>query len=125
MTVKLFVNGKSEVDLSISGGSGPIYKMLSGGEKMQIRLATDIGLARLKFVRSAKQPEIICLDEIFGPLDEVNTDSVFKMLLALQSKFKRVLIITHNSDIKAMINTNILVEKNGGPDAVSKIKLIG
>lgn len=122
--IKMFINDKSEVDMSISGGTAPSYKMLSGGEKMIIRLASDIGLALLKFARSAKKPEIICLDEIFGPLDASRTSAVFKMLHALQDKFNRVLIITHNSEIKDMIPNNIMVEKTGGMYGYSEIKYI-
>ena len=124
INIKLFINDKSEVDMSISGGTASTYKMLSGGEKMIIRLASDIGLALLKFTRSAKKPEIICLDEIFGPLDASRTSAVFKMLHALQDKFNRVLIITHNAEIKEMIPNNILVEKSGGLYGLSEIKYI-
>lgn len=124
LNIKMLINEKSEVDMSISGGTAPTYKMLSGGEKMIIRLAVDIGLALLKFARSAKKPEIICLDEIFGPLDASRTSAVFKMLHALQDKFNRVLIITHNTEIKDMIPNNILVEKSGGLYGLSEIKYI-
>ena len=97
---------------------------LQGGEKMVIRLAADIGLALLKFVRSAKKPELIALDEIFGNLDPSFTNAVFRMLEALQGKFNRILLITHNPEIKEMIPTNIMVEKTGGLYGISEIKLI-
>lgn len=124
LNIRMIINDKSEVDMSISGGTAPTYKMLSGGEKMIIRLSVDIGLALLKFARSAKKPEIICLDEIFGPLDASRTSAVFRMLHALQDKFNRVLIITHNSEIKDMIPNNIMIEKTGGLYGLSEIKYI-
>ena len=124
LQVKMSINDKSEVDMAILGGTADNYKMLSGGEKTVVRLAVDIGLALLSFSRSAKKPEIICLDEIFGCLDNSNINAVFKMLQHLQDKFSRILIITHKSEIKDMLPTNIVIEKNGGISALSEIKYI-
>ena len=124
MGVRLFINEFSKVDLAITGGTSDTYEMLSGGEKMVVRLATDIGLALLSFARSAQKPEVICLDEIFGPLDNDRTASVFKMLEHLREKFSRVLIITHKNDIKDLIPANIIVEKKSGRLGISEVKTI-
>jgi DNA repair exonuclease SbcCD ATPase subunit len=122
--VNQYINDKSKIDLTIEGGSADSYEMLSGGEKMIVRLAVDIGLALLSFSRSSQKPEIICLDEIFGPLDNNNTDGVFRMLEKLQDEFSRVLIITHNPDIQKRIATNIIIEKDMGNMGMSSIKRI-
>ena len=124
MSVNLFINERSKVDLAITGGTSDTYEMLSGGEKMVVRLATDIGLALLSFTRSSQKPEVICLDEIFGPLDNSRTAAVFKMLEHLRDKFSRVLLITHKSDIKEMIPTNIVIEKTSGRLGYSEVKRI-
>lgn len=122
--LKFSVDEKSEVVMKVEGGTSDQYSMLSGGEKMIIRLAVDIGLSLLSFVRSSQKPEMIFLDEIFGPLDESRTASVFKMLNKLQDVFKRVVLITHNSAIKSMIENNIIVEKNSHSCSTSEIKII-
>jgi DNA repair exonuclease SbcCD ATPase subunit len=120
----MVVNDKGKIDMIISGGSADSYDMLSGGEKTVVRLATCIGLALLSFSRSAKKPEIICLDEIFGPLDKCHTEAVFRMLKRLSDKFNRIIIITHDSDIQKMIKTNIIVEKDAGKRGLSHIRRI-
>jgi DNA repair exonuclease SbcCD ATPase subunit len=124
ITVKMIINDKSKVDMVISGGTADTFDMLSGGEQMIVRLATDIGLALLAFSKSAQKPELICLDEIFSPLDKSHTDAVFKMLKKLQDKFNRVLIISHKTEIKDMLKTNIIIEKSGGKMGMSEIRRI-
>lgn len=122
--VKMEINERSKIDMVISGGSANTYDMLSGGEKMIVRLAVDIGLALLSFSRSSQKPELICLDEIFGPLDNNHTEAVFEMLKKLQNKFSRVLIITHNPEIQAKLNSSIVIEKSAGSLGLSQIKRI-
>lgn len=122
--VNQFINDKSKIDLTIDGASGDSYEMLSGGERMIVRLAVDIGLALLSFSRSSQKPEIICLDEIFGPLDNNNKDAVFDLLDRLEDEFSRVLIITHNPLIQKRIKSNIIIEKEMGSMGLSSIKRI-
>jgi len=124
ISVKLVINDKLKVDMNISGGTSDNFEMLSGGEKMIIRLATDIGLSLLSFSKTAQKPEIIALDEIFSNLDSARSDNVFRMLEHLKDKFNRVLIITHDANIKEMLPTNIIIEKGVGKNALSKIMRI-
>jgi DNA repair exonuclease SbcCD ATPase subunit len=124
MEVELSINDKNKVDITIHGGSADNYAMLSGGEKMVVRLATDIGLAMFSFSRSAQKPEMICLDEIFGPLDNYYMKGVFKLLARLEDKFSRVLVISHKSQINEIISNQILIEKQEGSFGRSEIKKI-
>jgi DNA repair exonuclease SbcCD ATPase subunit len=124
LNVSMEVNSRSKIDMVVDGGTAPTFDMLSGGEKMMVRLAVDIGLALLSFCRSAQKPEMICLDEILGPLDNNKTKAVFKMLEVLKDKFSRVLIITHKSDIQELIQTNIVVEKSSVNMGLSEIKKV-
>ncbi len=121
ISVDLIVNDKSKIDMEITGGSADSYDMLSGGEKMIVRLAVDIGLALLSFSRSAQKPEIICLDEIFGCLDANHRDGVFRMLDKLQDKFSRILIISHEKETCEKIPSRIIIEKDSGVFGLSKI----
>jgi len=122
MEEKIVVNSSSKIEIEIRGGSAQQFFMLSGGEKMIIRLATDIGLAMLSFSRSTQKPEIICLDEIFGPLDPVHTERVFDLLDKLSSKFNRVIVISHKNDINRIIENKIIVGKDPGEYGLSFIK---
>jgi DNA repair exonuclease SbcCD ATPase subunit len=121
LLVNLYVNDKSKVDMEIVGGTADNYVMLSGGEKMVVRLAVDVGLSLLSFSRTSRTPDMICLDEIFGPLDPEHTKSVFKMLDALKDRFKKVFLISHKSEIQALVENNIIVEKSSGNRGLSKI----
>jgi DNA repair exonuclease SbcCD ATPase subunit len=124
MSVTMMVNDKSKVDMIISGGTADTYNMLSGGEKMIVRLAVDVGLALLSFSRTAKKPDMICLDEIFGPLDKRHTTAVFKMLKELQGRFSRVFLISHKAEIQSLVKNNIIIEKTVGNRGLSKITSI-
>lgn len=124
MSVHFFINDSSKVDLKIIGGTADTYEMLSGGEQVVVRLATDIGLALLSFVRSTQKPEVVCLDEIFGSLDKSHVSKVFKMLNHLKDKFSRVLIISHKDEVQEEMPVNIIVEKSSGIMGVSEIKRI-
>ena len=124
MGVHVFINEKSKVDIRIRGGSADLFSLLSGGEKMLVRLAVDIGLALLSFSRSSQKPEIICLDEIFGPLDNSHTDAVFNLLNKLQQMFNRVLVISHKPMVQDLIKNRILVEKEDGDYGRTYIKKI-
>jgi len=121
IAVKMVVNDKQKVDMIISGGTSDSFEMLSGGEKMIIRLATDIGLSLLAFCRTTQKPELIALDEIFSNLDVSRVSNVFRMLKKLKDKFSRVLIITHDAEIKEKIESNIIIKKDIGKNALSQI----
>jgi len=121
ISVDFFVNKKSKIDMKVVGGTADNYVMLSGGEKMVVRLAVDIGLSLLSFSRTSKTPDMICLDEIFGPLDKDHTKSVFLMLEALKDRFKKVYLISHKSEIQSLVQNNIIVEKSSGNRGLSRI----
>jgi len=125
ISIKMVINDRGKVDMVIIGGTADAYDMLSGGEKMIVRLAVDIGLALLSFSRSAKKPDMICLDEIFGPLDNNHTELVFKMLAELNKKFGKVFLISHKSEIQSLVKNNIIIEKSFGNHGVSKIAGVG
>ena len=122
LQVALSINEKSEIAISITGGTADTYEMISGGEKMIIRLAVDVGLSRLAFIKTVKLPEMISLDEIFAALDKNNVGVVFSLLHYLQDKFKRILLIAHNPDINSALPAILVVEKNGGINGLSSIK---
>ena len=124
MTVELFINSRSKVDIKIGGGSADSYVMLSGGEKILVKLAVDIGLALLSFSRCAQKPEIICLDEIFGQLDNFNIRAVFTLLQNLRTRFSRVVLISHESEINDSIPHKIFIEKEDGDFGRSKFRSI-
>ena len=124
MGIEVFINEKSKVDISLSGGTADNFSMLSGGEKVLVKLAVSIGLGLLSFTRCANKPEIIMLDEVLGSLDNEHTGAVFKMLNVLKKKFSRVLIISHKPQINEIIERKIIIEKETGDFGMSEIKRV-
>jgi len=124
INIKMIINESSKVDLTITGNTGNSFNMLSGGEKEICRMATSIGLAMLSFSRTTTKPSLICMDECFSPLDESHTDLVFRLLERLKDKFERILIISHDISVNERIKNKILVEKDIGNSAYSRIKTI-
>jgi len=124
MEAEVVINSRSKIDIMIRGGSADTFVMSSGGEKILVRLAVDIGLALLSFSRCVQKPEIICLDEIFGQLDGYNIKAVFRLLQNLRSKFSRVVLISHEAEINSRIPHKILIEKESGHTGRSKVRSI-
>jgi exonuclease SbcC len=124
MLAEIVINKHGKVDIIIKGGAAPSFVLLSGGEKMLVRLAIDIGLALLTFSRCAQKPEIICLDEIFGPLDDFHVATVFALLKKLQTKFNRVMLISHKDEINEHMKHKLLIEKTPGNLGRSRVKSI-
>lgn len=74
--------------------------LYSGGEKQQIMLAF-IGAFWTLASRHNSGLNVIFLDEILGPLDDINSYKVFDFIKILQSRgTNTIIIITHNENIK-------------------------
>lgn len=124
MMVQITTNSAGAIDIDIQGNSGNSYNMISGGEKGILRLAVSIGLALLSFVRTAQKPEMIALDEIFSNLDNERKMAVFRLLSKLQTRFSRIVVISHDRDINERIPNKIIVEKSEGKNGTSKIRSV-
>lgn len=122
MGIEIFINDKLKVDILLRGGNADTFSMLSGGEKVLVKLAVSIGLGLLSFTRCSSKPEIIMLDEVLGSLDNEHTGAVFRMLNVLKKKFSRVLIISHKPQINEMIERKIIIEKEVGDFGMSEIR---
>jgi len=124
MGIDVLINDRLKIDVAITGGTADTFAMLSGGEKVLVKLAVSIGLGLLSFTRCSNKPEIIMLDEVLGSLDNEHTGAVFKMLHTLKKKFSRVLIISHKPQINEIIERKIIIEKDAGDFGMSEIKRV-
>ena len=64
---------------------------------------------------------LLVLDEVFGPLDE---DRKSRMLLALETlkgRFRQVLVVTHDAEIKEQLPNAIEVVKLPGRRATARL----
>jgi len=84
---------------------------LSGGESFLVSLALALGLSDL----AGKNTQIksLFIDEGFGTLDESALDLAISTLENLQSKGKRIGVISHVHALKERITTQIQVQKKG------------
>ncbi len=79
------------------------FALYSGGERQQITLAF-IGAFWQLASQCGAGVNIMCLDEIFGPLDEYNTGNVFNYLDYMRTNGKSsIFIVTHNDHIKHQV----------------------
>lgn len=75
---------------------------LSGGEQQRVAIARAI----------AKNPDILLCDEPTGALDYQTGKNILQLLQDISNEGKTVIIVTHNSALKAMANRVIEI-KNG------------
>jgi len=102
------VDGTTSTDMSIIVSEGEKrnvpFDLYSGGEKQQIILAF-IGAFWKVATMHGSGVNILCLDEIFGPLDELNAVGVFNYLDHMKSGGKStIIVITHDKNIKNQLN---------------------
>lgn len=92
-------------------GKRPV-ELCSGGEKTVIALALRAALWKVCLL--PKTP-ILILDESLSFLDGERHDSVIKLLNHLkQDYFDKVFLITHNEELKRIVDTSIYIDKKKG-----------
>jgi len=84
---------------------------LSGGESFLVSLALALGLSDLAGRNT--QIKSLFIDEGFGTLDESALDLAISTLENLQSKGKRIGVISHVNALKERIGTQIQLRKRG------------
>ena len=84
---------------------------LSGGESFLVSLALALGLSDLAGRNT--QIKSLFIDEGFGTLDESALDLAISTLENLQSKGKRIGVISHVPALKERIGTQIQLQKRG------------
>ncbi len=94
---------------------------LSGGESFLVSLALALGLSDLAGRNT--QIKSLFIDEGFGTLDESALDLAIATLENLQSKGKRIGVISHVAALKERIGTQIQVQKRGS--GFSSLNIVG
>ena len=113
-TLKVDKTGdKPTLDILIyDGGSERRYELFSGGEQFRINFAIRLGIARfLSHMRNAAQ-EILVIDEGFGSQDSYGRFNMLQELNAIRNDFKKILVISHLTDIKESFPYEIKVVKD-------------
>lgn len=92
-------------------GRRPI-ELSSGGEKTLVSIALRAALWKICLL--PKMP-ILILDESLVFLDQEKYDSVIKLLkYLLQEYFDKIFIISHNEDLKRVVDNSIYIQQNKG-----------
>jgi len=88
------------------------YVLFSGGEQFRINLAIRIGISLFLASLSGMPLEMLIIDEGFGSQDESGKANVLEELNAIKTEFKKILIITHVSEIKESFPYELRVTKD-------------
>lgn len=96
-------NSKREIELA------------SGAEKMIASLALRVALLNLS---SLPKPDLFIIDEGFGALDEQSLQMCMEFLDILKLRFKSVLLITHVSPLKEIVDSLIEIKVSNDTSSV-------
>ncbi|MCU1451366.1 MAG: hypothetical protein JWP02_3536 [Acidimicrobiales bacterium] len=103
--------------------AGRVYGMdrFSGSETDLANLALRVAISEHVRFQSGGTVGLLVLDEVFGPLD---TDRKERMLLALErlkARFRQVLVVTHDVEVKEQLPNAIEVVKLPGRRATARL----
>lgn len=97
------------------------YKQLSGAQKIIVSLSIKLAILFIMNKRLGVDIKLMLLDEVDQPLDPGSTEIFSEIIKVIQSELK-VLVITHDDELKHKFSHAILVEQD--ENNVSKGKLI-
>ena len=117
--VEVGINMKNDVMFYlIKDGVKSDLLSASGFEKTVASLALRSVLAELSTI--PKMSSGIIVDEIFGRTSRDNYDNLMNLLKKICKNYSYIFFITHNEEIKAYCDTEIVVEKK---DNISRLKI--
>ncbi|HUQ62467.1 MAG TPA: SbcC/MukB-like Walker B domain-containing protein, partial [Acidimicrobiales bacterium] len=107
--------------------AGFLYGMsrFSGSETDLANLALRVAISEHVRFQSGGAVGLLVLDEVFGPLDEDRKERMLLALERLKNRFRQVLVVTHDSDIKHQLPSAIEVVKLPGRRATARIVTAG
>jgi exonuclease SbcC len=118
---KIDVDPETYQLLITDGGHEYGLDRFSGSEIDLANLALRVAISEHIHFESGGSVGLLVLDEVFGPLDE---DRKARMLLALErlkGRFRQVLVVTHDTDIKEQLPNAIEVVKQPGRRATARV----
>jgi len=88
------------------------FNMYSGGEQLRISFVIRVALSKLLLKRANSELEFLILDESLSPLDKEGIELMIPTINALQSYFKKIIVITHRDDVKQYFDEIITVRRD-------------
>lgn len=116
ITQKQTATGSWREDFNIkirSNGSDLNFEDLSGGEQVRVAFALRLALSHLLMRRVGSNIKFLLLDEIDQSLDKQGIDVLVEIIKNLSDEFK-ILLITHNDQMKDKFDHIISVQKQTG-----------
>jgi DNA repair exonuclease SbcCD ATPase subunit len=103
--------------------AGTEYELsrFSGSENDLASLSLRVAVS-LVIAESAGELGLLVLDEVLGALDRERRDRMLDALTRLQGRFRQVLLVTHNDEVKDLLPAAIEIRK--GPDRSSTAALL-
>lgn len=111
------LTGQGEVGLnmnvySLVNDEARDIKTLSGGESFMAALAMELGLSEMIQQRvGSVRVETMFIDEGFGSLDEEARNQAIRILSELSGNNRLIGIISHVTELKAMVETKLQITK--------------
>lgn len=93
----------------------------SGSESDLASLALRVAISEHLCFQSGGQIGLLVLDEVFGPLDSDRKDRMLRALERLKGRFRQVLVVTHDNDVKDQLPHAIEVVKLAGRRATARV----
>jgi DNA repair protein SbcC/Rad50 len=103
------------------GGTEYELSRFSGSENDLASLSLRVAVS-LVIAESAGELGLLVLDEVLGSLDRERRERMLDALTRLQGRFRQVLLVTHNDEVKDLLPAAIEVRK--GPDRNSTATLL-
>ena len=93
----------------------------SGSEIDLANLALRVAISEHVRFQSGGSVGLLVLDEIFGPLDEERKRRMLQALEQLRGRFRQVLVVTHDANVKEQLPNAIEVVKLPGRRATARL----
>ena len=93
----------------------------SGSEVDLANLALRVAISEHVRFQSGGSVGLLVLDEVFGPLDEERKTRMLEALERLRGRFRQVLVVTHDNEIKEQLPHAIEVVKLPGRRATARL----
>lgn len=110
---------KDEVGAIVNiGGDNKIpIRSFCGGERTSIDLAVDLAVIDIIESRTGKGADFFILDEPFDGLDSICKESYLELLKQIDMN-KKIIIVSHSTELKEMVSEVIKVVKNKENSAI-------
>ena len=105
------------------GDGGKLYGLdrFSGSEVDLANLAMRVAISEHIHFQSGGSVGLLVLDEVFGPLDQDRKERMLLALERLRGRFRQVLVVTHDQEIKDQLPNAVEVSKLPGRRAAARV----